>query len=166
MAPKHIAGVMGTFGDVMRPDGKTQVTYNGQPLYTVPRRHADEDPLQRRRRLVRRQGALVTMEPRETRLYGRRAFLGVTAVGLSSLSGDARPGRRVSGATQPFVDALPSGLIPSGWRIYTVAASMPRFDPQTWRLRIDGLVEQPQSRSTTSSCARCRGPSRSRRSTA
>ena len=34
--------------------------------------------------------------------------------------------------------------MPSGWRIYTVAATMPIFDPATWRLRIDGLVEQPQ----------------------
>jgi len=84
------------------------------------------------------------MEPHETRLYGRRAFLGVTAVGLSSLVWGRSAWRAFSGATQPFVDALPSGLIPSGWRIYTVAASMPRFDPATWRLTIDGLVERPQ----------------------
>ena len=85
------------------------------------------------------------MEPRETRLYGRRAFLGVTAVGLSSLLWGRSAWQAASGVTRPFVDALPSGIIPSGWRIYTVAASMPRFDPATWRLRIDGLVDRPQT---------------------
>jgi DMSO/TMAO reductase YedYZ molybdopterin-dependent catalytic subunit len=84
------------------------------------------------------------MEPRETRLYGRRAFLGVTAVGLSSLFWGRAAWRAAAGAAQPFADVLPPGLI-SGWRIYTVAATMPRFDPSTWRLTIDGLVDDPQS---------------------
>ena len=85
------------------------------------------------------------MEPRETRLYGRRAFFGVTAVGLSSLVWGRAAWQAASGAAQPFVDALPPGLVPSGWRIYTVASSMPRFDPTTWRLTIDGLVDRPLS---------------------
>lgn len=34
MIAKHVAGVMGTFGTIVRPDGKTQVTWNGRPLYT------------------------------------------------------------------------------------------------------------------------------------
>jgi len=38
MVEKHVAGVMGTFGQIMRPDGSHQVTYNGRPLYTY---HAD-----------------------------------------------------------------------------------------------------------------------------
>jgi DMSO/TMAO reductase YedYZ molybdopterin-dependent catalytic subunit len=84
------------------------------------------------------------MEPRETRLYGRRAFLGVTAVGLSALVWGRAASRTVTGVAQPFVDVLPPGLV-SGWRIYTVAATMPRFDPATWRLRINGLVDVPQS---------------------
>jgi len=77
--------------------------------------------------------------------YGRRAFLGVTAVGLSSLLWAKPVWRTVSGATRPLQDALPAGLVPSGWRIYTVAASMPRFDRRTWRLRIDGDVAEPGS---------------------
>lgn len=80
----------------------------------------------------------------EARRYGRRTFLGVTAVGLSSLLWGEPVWRRVSGAAQPLRDALPSSIVPSGgWRIYTVAATMPRFDPKTWRLRVDGLVERP-----------------------
>ena len=85
------------------------------------------------------------MEPNGTKLYGRRAFLGVTAVGLSSLVWGRSAWQAISGAAQPLTDALPSGLIPSGWRIYTVAASMPQFDPAAWRLTIDGQVDRAQS---------------------
>jgi DMSO/TMAO reductase YedYZ molybdopterin-dependent catalytic subunit len=84
--------------------------------------------------------------PVELRAYGRRTFLAVTGIGLSSLLLAKPAWQVVSGATQPLQSALPSGLIPSsGWRIYTVAATMPRFDPNTWRLRVDGLVEHPVS---------------------
>ena len=63
------------------------------------------------------------------------------AGGLSSL-GWASPALRL-------VDSLLPGsvraLLPSqGWRIYTVADTMPRFDPRSWRLRIDGLVARPR----------------------
>lgn len=34
MVAKHVSGVMGTFGEVMRPGGATQVTFNGHALYT------------------------------------------------------------------------------------------------------------------------------------
>jgi DMSO/TMAO reductase YedYZ molybdopterin-dependent catalytic subunit len=83
--------------------------------------------------------------PQETRTYGRRAFLGATAVGLSSLVWGKPVWSFLNGATESFRGVLPASLVPSGWRIYTVASTMPRFDPATWRLRIDGLVGQPQS---------------------
>jgi len=34
-------------------------------------------------------------------------------------------------------------VIPSGWRIYTVAPTMPVFNRPRWRLKIDGLVTRP-----------------------
>jgi DMSO/TMAO reductase YedYZ molybdopterin-dependent catalytic subunit len=86
-------------------------------------------------------------EPRETpaglRPYGRRTFLAAIGLGLSSLLWAKPAWRSVSGALRPLEDALPAGLVPSGWRIYTVAATMPRFDQKAWRLRVDGLVERP-----------------------
>jgi DMSO/TMAO reductase YedYZ molybdopterin-dependent catalytic subunit len=81
----------------------------------------------------------------EPRRYGRAAFLGATATGLSSLFWAKPAWDFLSGAAGPLESALPPGLVPSGWRIYTVADTMPTFDPATWRLTIDGLVERPVS---------------------
>ena len=83
--------------------------------------------------------------PEESRPYGRRAFLGATALGLSSLFWGKSVWSAFTSAAQPLENALPSSLVPSGWRIYTVASTMPTFDPATWRLTIAGLVDHPQT---------------------
>jgi DMSO/TMAO reductase YedYZ molybdopterin-dependent catalytic subunit len=76
---------------------------------------------------------------------GRAGFLGVIGAGVATLFYGNRISHVTSAVTKPFVNATGlSGIIPSGgWRIYTVAATMPTFDPKTWRLRIDGLVRRP-----------------------
>jgi DMSO/TMAO reductase YedYZ molybdopterin-dependent catalytic subunit len=79
----------------------------------------------------------------DARRYGRRTFLGVSVLGLSSLVWGEPVWQRVSSLSRPIRNALPPSLVPSGWRIYTVAGTMPRFDPATWRLRIGGLVDRP-----------------------
>lgn len=79
----------------------------------------------------------------EQRRYGRGTFLAVSAAGLSSLVWGEPVWRRLSGAAAPLRSALPPSLVPSGWRIYTVAATMPEFDPATWKLDIGGLVGKP-----------------------
>jgi hypothetical protein len=68
--------------------------------------------------------------------------------GLTSLWWGKPVWDRLSGALHPIAGVLPSQvreIVPSGWRIYTVAASMPVFHPATWRLHIDGLVERRSS---------------------
>jgi DMSO/TMAO reductase YedYZ molybdopterin-dependent catalytic subunit len=78
----------------------------------------------------------------ESRRIGRGVFLATLAGGLSSLYWGKAAWSRVSHALGGIEAAVP--LVPSkGWRIYTVAATMPTFDEATWRLRIGGLVEQP-----------------------
>ncbi len=65
----------------------------------------------------------------------------MVAGGLSSLAW-ASPALRLLDRLLP---AGAQALLPSqGWRIYTIADTMPRFDPRTWRLRIDGLVARPR----------------------
>jgi DMSO/TMAO reductase YedYZ molybdopterin-dependent catalytic subunit len=87
----------------------------------------------------------MSVEELDPRPYGRRAFLGLCAAGLSSFLW-AGPASRLlapvtSSFSQLFADVLPVG----GWRIYTISGAMPIFDPSSWRLEIDGLVRKPLS---------------------
>jgi DMSO/TMAO reductase YedYZ molybdopterin-dependent catalytic subunit len=82
----------------------------------------------------------------DQRPYGRRTFLAVVAGGLTSLYWGKPLWDRLAPVLAPVASVLPSqvrDIVPSGWRIYTVAARMPVFDRTTWRLRIGGLVERP-----------------------
>src|SRR6478672_3842733 len=86
--------------------------------------------------------------PRENlgaRRLGRAGFIGIVGAGVATLFYGKAISRVTSRVTNPISDATGlTRIIPStGWRIYTVADSMPTFDRATWRLRIDGLVERP-----------------------
>jgi DMSO/TMAO reductase YedYZ molybdopterin-dependent catalytic subunit len=77
------------------------------------------------------------------RLYGRAGFLGVVGAGVGTLFA-GRPVQRVVDAAASPLAPLAAGLAPtSGWRIYTVAPTMPTFDPASWRLEVAGLVQRP-----------------------
>jgi DMSO/TMAO reductase YedYZ molybdopterin-dependent catalytic subunit len=87
----------------------------------------------------------VTPESRdEPRRYGRGLFLATVAGGASSLLWGKAVWGHVSGVVSPVAQAIAPILPSQGWRIYTVAATMPVFDPATWRLKIGGMVETPQ----------------------
>jgi DMSO/TMAO reductase YedYZ molybdopterin-dependent catalytic subunit len=86
--------------------------------------------------------------PRENigaRRLGRAGFVGVVGAGIAALFYGKAISRVTGRVTNPISDATGlTRLIPSsGWRIYTVADSMPTFDRASWRLRIGGLVERP-----------------------
>ena len=90
----------------------------------------------------------VRRAPRENigaRRVGRAGFVGVLGAGVATLFyGDAishvlgKVTNPLSSATG-VADLLPSG----GWRIYTVAATMPKFYPATWSLSVGGLGKHP-----------------------
>ena len=75
----------------------------------------------------------VSPEP-EGRPLGRRAFLAAMGVGASSLVwGDK--------ALQLFQSAVPVG---NRWRIYAIDLPYPVYDPASWTLTVDGMVDRPQ----------------------
>ena len=80
------------------------------------------------------------------RPVGRRAFLGIVGVGLSALVWGDTATRWLSGATDVLPKAV-QGAIPggNGWRIYAVNPPYPVYEPATWRLGVEGLVEKPRS---------------------
>ena len=81
----------------------------------------------------------------DSRPYGRRAFLGLLAGGLSAFAWAGPVSRALSPITSSF-SQLGANLLPlGGWRIYTITGVMPDLDATGWRLRIDGLVERPAS---------------------
>ena len=86
--------------------------------------------------------------PRENlgaRRVGRAGFLGLVGAGVATLFYGKQISGVTSAVTKPFADATGLGhIVPtSGWRIYTVADTMPTFDRATWRLKVDGLVGRP-----------------------
>ena len=81
----------------------------------------------------------------EARPYGRRAFLGLLAGGLSSLFWAGPAARALAPVTSGFSQLLGNLLPVGGWRIYTISGSMPIFDERSWRLEITGLVRKPCS---------------------
>lgn len=88
--------------------------------------------------------------PRENlgaRRLGRGAFVGVVAAGVGVLFGGRAISKATSKVTQPLTDSVGlAGVVPSsGWRIYTVASTMPRFDEASWRLEVGGLVDKELS---------------------
>lgn len=77
---------------------------------------------------------------------GRRAFLGFVGLGLSSLAWGGAAMDLLAQSTRLVPESLRSALpFGKGWRIYAVNPPHPRFDPATWRLRIEGMVERPQT---------------------
>jgi DMSO/TMAO reductase YedYZ molybdopterin-dependent catalytic subunit len=77
---------------------------------------------------------------------GRRAFLGIVGVGLTSLAWGGAALDLAAQSTRLLPETLRAAIpFGKGWRIYAVNPPHPSFDPATWRLEIGGLVERPQS---------------------
>jgi DMSO/TMAO reductase YedYZ molybdopterin-dependent catalytic subunit len=82
----------------------------------------------------------------DSRPLGRRAFVGIVGLGLSSLLWGEPLLRALNGAESVLPAAVRSAVpsLGGGWRIYSINPPYPTFKPASWTLRIDGLVQHPQ----------------------
>jgi DMSO/TMAO reductase YedYZ molybdopterin-dependent catalytic subunit len=80
------------------------------------------------------------------RRIGRAAFLGVIGAGVTGVLIGSRLDRVAGGPLGDVGNVVPDavkGLIPSGWRIYSINPPWPVFHPASYSLTITGHVEHP-----------------------
>lgn len=78
---------------------------------------------------------------------GRRTVLGLLGMGALGIAFGSRIDRAVGGALTTASHSLGGlgALVPGAgnFRIYTVTGSLPELDRETYRLKVDGMVQQP-----------------------
>ena len=78
---------------------------------------------------------------------GRRAVLGVAALGAAGIALGSRVENTLGGTLTRISSDLGGlgALVPGAdeFRIYTVTGSIPTISPESYRLRVDGMVERP-----------------------
>jgi DMSO/TMAO reductase YedYZ molybdopterin-dependent catalytic subunit len=83
--------------------------------------------------------AAVNREPKPHQIkVGRGVFLGLAGLTGAYLAVGGR--LRVPSP----LNLLPGGTNAGGFTIYTITGGFPTFDPATYRLKVDGLVEEPR----------------------
>lgn len=90
------------------------------------------------------------VEGRDGTPVGRRAVLGLIGLGTAGVFVGARVQEKVADGLAPIAAIDPTGisdLVPGAgrFRIYTVTGELPEMSRADWRLRISGLVREPDT---------------------
>jgi len=75
----------------------------------------------------------------KTYRVGRASFLGLTGLTVGALV----IGTKAPGINLPNISFVPGGTSVNGFTIYTVIDGYPKFDAATYRLTVDGMVNNP-----------------------
>jgi DMSO/TMAO reductase YedYZ molybdopterin-dependent catalytic subunit len=88
-----------------------------------------------------------TTEPEHSTHVGRRAILGISALGAVGIAFGTSIESAVGGPLTKISNALGGlgALVPGAdqFRIYTVTSSIPIISPQNYRLTVNGMVDRP-----------------------